>query len=69
MEKTASMQVRCVRRYVEIVVPCRSRILSDFPGQLKNWLRVQRVSPSFIVLGNRFSFVVPSLSRRIVGVL
>ena len=23
----------------------------DFPGQLKNWLRVQRVSPSFIVLG------------------
>ena len=38
----------------------------DFPGQLKNWLRVQGVSPSFIVLGNKFSFVVPGSSRRIV---
>ena len=40
----------------------------DFPGQLKNWILVQGVPPSFIVLANKFSFVVPSSSHRIVWV-
>ena len=40
----------------------------DLPGQLKNCLRVQGVLSGFIVLGNRFSFVVPGSSRRIVWV-
>ena len=60
--------VRCVRRHVEIVVPHRFRILLTF---LVNWRTCsvcQVFLPSFIVLGNRFSFVVPGSSRRIVWV-
>ena len=37
----------------------------DFPGQLKNWLRVQGVSPKLYCFGNKFLFVVPCSSRRI----
>ena len=62
--------MRCVRRYVEIVVPMSlpySFWLSWSTEELAPCAK--GCSPSFIVLGNRFSFVVPSLSRRIVGVL
>ena len=60
--------VRCVRRHVEIVVPCRFRIILTF---LVNWRTgsvCNGVLPSFTVLGNKFFFVVPSSSRRIVRV-
>ena len=40
-----------------------------FPCQLKNWLHVQGLYPSFSVSGNKFFFVVPGSSRRKVGVL
>ena len=60
--------VRCVLRHMEIVVSCRFRIFLTF---LVNW-RTGSVCkvflPSFIVLGNKFLFVVPGSSRRIVGV-
>ena len=39
----------------------------DFPGLLKNWLRVQEIaSPAFMYLVKTFLFVVPGSSRRIV---
>ena len=52
--------VRCVRRYLEVVVPCRFRILFDFPGQLKNWLCVQGGSPKLYCFGQQ----VPLCSTR-----
>ena len=60
--------VRCVRRYVEMLVPRRFRILLMF---LVNWWTgsvCNGVHPSFTILGNRFFSVVPGLSLRIVGV-
>ena len=60
--------VRCARRYLEVVVPCRFCILLTF---LVNWRTgsvCKRLFPSFTVLGNKFTFVVPSLSLRISGV-
>ena len=45
--------VRCVRRYLEVVVPCRFRVLLTPPGQLKNWLRVQGVSPKLYCFGQQ----------------
>ena len=59
---------RCARRYLEVVVPCRFRILSTF---LVNWRTdsvCKGLSHSFTILDNKFPFVVSSLSLRIVGV-
>ena len=67
-EEDVIQKVRCVRRYVEMVVPRRFRILLMF---LVNWWTgsvCNGVPPSFAFLGNRFLFVVPGLSLRIVGV-
>ena len=60
--------MRCVRRCMEMVVPCRFGILLTF---LVNWRTgsvCKGVPPSFFVLGNKFSFFVPGSSRRIVWV-
>ena len=43
--------VRCVRWYGEIVVPCRFCIL--LTCQLKNWLRVQGVAPKLYCFGHQ----------------
>ena len=48
----------CVRRYLEVVVPCRSCIL--LTCQLKNWLRVQGVASKLHCFGQR----VPLCSTR-----
>ena len=59
----------CVRRYLEVVVPCRFCILLTF---LVNWRTgsvCKGLPLSFTVLVNGFKFVVPDLSLRIVGVL
>ena len=34
----------------------------DIPGQLKNWLGEQEVSPKLYCFGNKFLFVVPGVS-------
>ena len=44
--------MRCVRRHVEIVAHVAS-VFFDFPGQLKNWLRVQGVSPKLDNFGQQ----------------
>ena len=57
----------CVRRCLKVVVPCRFRVLLTF---LVNWRTgsvCKGFSLSFMILGNKFSFVLPSLSRKIVG--
>ena len=59
----------CVWRYFGKNVSTSLLYPFNFPGQLKNWLRVRSgLLPSFIILGNKFPFVMPDLSLRIVGV-
>ena len=59
---------RCIRRYLEVVSHVHFRILLTF---LVNWRTgsvCKGLRPSFTILGNRFFFVVPGFSLKIVGV-
>ena len=66
--RNGSHVVRCFRRYVEIVVPCRFCILLTFLVNWRTGSLCKELLRSFTVLGNRFSFVVASSSRMIVGI-
>ena len=48
--------VRCVQRYLEVEVPCRFCILSTFPVNRRTDSVCNGLHPSFIILGNTFSF-------------
>ena len=60
--------MRSIRRYVEVVVPFRFRTLSTLPVNWRTGSVCNGLHPNFIILANRFFFVVPGLSLRIVGV-
>ena len=61
--------MRCVQRYLEVVVSRRFRILLAFLANWRTGFVCKWLLPSFIILGNRFSFAVPSLSRRSILLL
>ena len=60
--------VRCVRRYLKVVVPCRFCILMTFPVNWRTGSVCKVFLPCFILFGNKFTFLVPGSSRRIVWV-
>ena len=61
-------KMECVRRYLEVVVPCRFCMILTFLVNRRTGSVCKGLPPSFTVLGNGFTrnlcpFVAPSLGR------